>query len=90
MNTHTSLYEIMMLLMGMCTSLTKKPMNPIIKKPMPVAKAIRVNSAQQTSVPIHCRSFIGGEPRTFPVRLSAFLDKVHALLGKLLQGQNDK
>jgi len=30
--------------MGMCTSFTKNPMKPIIRKPIPVALAIAVNS----------------------------------------------
>lgn len=30
--------------MGMCTSLTKNPMNPMIEKPTPTALAIVVNS----------------------------------------------
>ena len=33
-----------MLLIGMCTSLTKKPTKPMIKKPIIVADAIRANS----------------------------------------------
>uniref|UniRef100_A0AAV1UIM4 Uncharacterized protein n=1 Tax=Peronospora matthiolae TaxID=2874970 RepID=A0AAV1UIM4_9STRA len=33
-----------MLLMGMCTSLTKNPMKPINKKPTDVAPAMRANS----------------------------------------------
>jgi hypothetical protein len=33
-----------MLLIGMWTSLTKKPMNPMMRKPTPVALAMRVNS----------------------------------------------
>ena len=33
-----------MLLIGMCTSLTKKPTKPMIRKPIIVADAIRANS----------------------------------------------
>ncbi len=33
-------------LMGMCTNLTKKPMKPIMRKPMPVAKATLLNSVR--------------------------------------------
>ena len=33
-----------MLLIGMCTSLTKKPTKPMIKNPIIVADAIRANS----------------------------------------------
>ena len=33
-----------MLLIGMCTSLTKKPTKPMIKKPIIVADAMRANS----------------------------------------------
>ena len=42
MNTHT-----MMLLMGMCISLTKNPMNPIIANPIAVATAIFWNSMEK-------------------------------------------
>lgn len=37
-------YETMMLLIGICISLTKKPMNPIIANPIAVAMAIFSNS----------------------------------------------
>ena len=39
----------MMLLMGMWISLTKKPMNPMMAKPMAVAKAIFWNSVKKKS-----------------------------------------
>ena len=41
---------IIMLLMGMWISLTKKPMKPIIRKPRPVARAILANSVENIVV----------------------------------------
>ncbi len=41
---------IRILLIGMCTIFTKKPTNPIIKNPIPVARAILANSISTTRV----------------------------------------
>ena len=40
----------MILLIGMCISLTKNPTNPMIKNPNPVALAILANSADLNTV----------------------------------------
>lgn len=73
-----------MLLMGMWISLTKKPMNPITKKPKTVATAIFVNSTI---------NFQRKEQRnnifTFSIRFCASLNKSVAVLGELNGRCND-
>jgi hypothetical protein len=81
-----------MLLMGMCTSFTKKPMKPIMRKPTDVAPAMRANSAGRKNAGSEVRGEFwaieeaaGLGRRTFPVRLVALLEEVEAVLEELVE-----
>jgi len=75
-----------MLLMGMWMSLTKKPMKPMMAKPMAVATAIFWNSAGGKVGTQDSRRFLESSSLTFPVRLGAPLDQPDGVLAELFEG----
>ena len=72
----------MMLLIGICISLTKNPMNPIRQKPTSVARAIFANSKEHkvNNKKINRQKLL----QTFLIRLGTTLNQAVTILSKLL------